>query len=206
MQQICDSRLVAILRHVPLAQLSQTVEALYVGGVRCIEIAADSPETLDGVKMLAQQWGDRMLVGAGTVLTREAARQYVDAGACFILSPIYDEAVIKETLDVGALPIPGIYTPTEAMQAVRYGATMVKLFPAVTVGSAFIRQVLAPLPELQIMAVGGVDVDNAAAFIAAGAVAVGIGSQLANLKLIEADDFTALQARAEAFVHAVSGI
>ena len=211
LQQIKATGLVAILRHVKQEQLPQVAEALYAGGVRCVEVTANSENAVACVQWLSEQWGERMMIGAGTVIRRQDVRLFGLAGADFILSPVYDEVVMSEALEAGLLPVPGIYTPSEAMQAVRQMTAaglegpLVKLFPAVTVGPEYIIQVRAPLPDLHIMAVGGIDAHNAAAFVDAGAAVLGVGSQLADPQLIDAGNFAMLQARAAVFVAAVRG-
>jgi len=131
------------------------------------------------------------------VLAREEVVRATDLGVEFIVSPILDENVIDASLEASLLPLPGIYTPTEAIIATRLGAPAVKLFPADVVGPAFVRSVLAPLPTLKIVPTGGVTVDLARAFAVAGAWAVGVGGPLVG------GDVSSLEGRARAFVAAM---
>jgi 2-dehydro-3-deoxyphosphogluconate aldolase/(4S)-4-hydroxy-2-oxoglutarate aldolase len=180
LDQIKTHRVVAILRGCDPAHVLPIVEALYAGGIRLLEITLNSRDALNAIKETSKQWGDKLVVGAGTVLTPDEARSAVDAGARFILSPTLDIATIERTNALGALSIPGAFTATEILTAWRNGAGMVKVFPA-SVGPAYLRDLRGPLPQIPLMPTGGVNLENIRQFAKAGAAAFGIGSALVRL-------------------------
>ncbi|MFT4025098.1 MAG: bifunctional 4-hydroxy-2-oxoglutarate aldolase/2-dehydro-3-deoxy-phosphogluconate aldolase [Flavihumibacter sp.] len=179
LQTIYNKKVIAILRGVDFDALLPVAEALYEGGLRLLEITLNSPRALEGIAQLNAQFGkrpDKMLIGAGTVLDVDAARAAIDAGAKFIISPNTDAATIRQTLASGVLSLPGAYTATEIVTAHRAGGQIIKVFPAAD--PAYFRNLKAPLDHIPMMPTGGVNIDNIAAFKAAGAVAFGIGSAL----------------------------
>ena len=161
-----------------------------------MEITVDSPESFEIIQRLARKYGDQAVIGAGTVLDGQTARMAIHHGAEFIFSPNLKQDVIQTALRYGKQPVPGIFTPTEIVQAVEWGAQLVKLFPASSVGANFIKDVMAPLPHVSIIPTGGVNLENAAEFIAAGAVAVGIGRNL----VPSWDDYEGIESRAREYV------
>lgn len=177
LQQILDDKLVAILRGCDPDRVPDIAAALYDGGVRLLEITLNSPGALGAIRQVAATMGDRLLVGAGTVLTPEEAAAAIGAGARFILSPSLDIATIQQTRRLGAVSIPGAFTATEILSAYRNGADIVKVFPA-SVGVHYFRDLRGPLPQIPLMPTGGVNLDNIRDFQKAGAVAFGIGSAL----------------------------
>jgi 2-dehydro-3-deoxyphosphogluconate aldolase / (4S)-4-hydroxy-2-oxoglutarate aldolase len=189
---------VAILRGGDPASLEPTLDALIAGGVRAIEISLTTTNAFDRIARAVKHAGGRASIGAGTVLDRVEVERVADLGATFIVSPILDAQVIDASLAGGLLPLPGVYTPTEAVTATRFGAPAVKLFPADSVGPAFVRALLAPLPALKIVPTGGVTLDLAREFATAGAWAIGVGGPL-----IGAGIGPPLEARARAFVAAM---
>ena len=176
-QQIKQYRVVAILRGCDPAHILPIVEALYAGGIRLLEITLNSRDALSAISEVGRKWGDRLVVGAGTVLSPEEAESAVAAGARFILSPSLDIPTIRKTKELGALSIPGAFTATEILTAWRNGADMVKVFPA-SVGPAYFRDLRGPLPHIPLMPTGGVNLENIRQFQKAGAAAFGIGSAL----------------------------
>ncbi len=177
---ILEHKIVAIMRGMPAKDAVNLATALYKGGINILEITLNSPNALQVIEELSQQFKDTMLIGAGTVLTAEEANDAINAGAQFIISPALDADVITTTKDAGKVSIPGAYTPTEIVQAHRSGADIIKVFPAPN--AAYIKNILAPLNTLKLMPTGGVNVDNIKEYAAAGAVAFGIGSSLVNSK------------------------
>jgi len=175
-------RLIVVLRRIePMERLVSTVRELIEMGARIFEVTMDASEA--GAALLAVRQGlsasdGACLVGAGTVRTPEQLEAAIAAGADFGVSPILDTAVLSAALAANLPFIPGAYTPTEADAAWRAGATFVKLFPASSLGPSHLRELRGPLGEIEVIPTGGIDVGNAAAFLAAGAVAVGIGSAL----------------------------
>lgn len=153
------------------------VAALAEGGVRLLEVTLNSPGALDHIRRISETMGDRLLVGAGTVLTPAEAELAIDAGAKFILSPSLDLETIEVTKELGAVSVPGAFTATEILTAWRNGADIVKVFPA-SVGASYFKDLRGPLPQIRLMPTGGVNLNNIREFSAAGAAAYGIGSAL----------------------------
>jgi 2-dehydro-3-deoxyphosphogluconate aldolase / (4S)-4-hydroxy-2-oxoglutarate aldolase len=176
---ILAGRTIAIGRGLDPGRTMAIAEGLAAGGVGAFELTLNSPGALDAIGRLAARFSaDALVIGAGTVLTAEAAEAAIDAGARFIVMPNVDPAVIEVVVTRGIPAFPGCFTPSEALLAWRAGASAVKLFPASAVGPTFIREMRGPFPEIPIVPTGGITIDNAPAFISAGAVAVGIGSWL----------------------------
>jgi 2-dehydro-3-deoxyphosphogluconate aldolase/(4S)-4-hydroxy-2-oxoglutarate aldolase len=176
-EQILRYQIVAILRGCVPERVPEIAAALAEGGIKLLEITLNSPGAADLIRRLAVTMGDRLLIGAGTVLTAAEAEMAVDAGAKFILSPSLDAGIIKVTKGLGAVSIPGAFTATELLTAWRSGADIVKVFPA-SVGAQYIRDLRGPLPQIPLMPTGGVNLQNIREFRAAGAAAFGIGSSL----------------------------
>lgn len=191
--------IVAIIRGSFLNHIEDIVGKLVEGGVRAIEISLTSPDALEQIKRAVAAAGPRAAVGAGTVLGPEEVEEVYRLGGTFVVSPVVDEAVIAASLDRSMLPIPGAFTPTEIMKAVRLGAPAVKLFPADALAPVFVRAILAPLPGLKLVPTGGVTLERAREFAAAGAWAVGVGSPLVSTPL----DTSALAGCASQFVRAM---
>jgi 2-dehydro-3-deoxyphosphogluconate aldolase/(4S)-4-hydroxy-2-oxoglutarate aldolase len=173
------TRVMAILRGPDPSEVERLAHILVEGGIRCLEVTLTTPRALDLVGQLRVDLPPSVTIGAGTVITVAQARDAVNAGAEFLVSPSTDAEVIGVGLANETPCYPGAWTPTEIVEAWRSGACAVKLFPAVTGGPAYLRQVRQPLPDIPLIAVGGVDPDNAREYLCAGAVAVGIGSGLA---------------------------
>ena len=175
-------RLIAVLRRVePRDRLIALLDELVGDGVHIFEITWDAVEPAADLAAARERLGDRGRVGAGTLRTADHVREAVEAGATFGVSPVLDPAVLEAAHDAGLPFIPGAYTPTEADAAWRAGATFVKLFPASSLGPSHVRELRGPLSEIETIATGGVDGSNAAAFLAAGATAVGVGSALVRM-------------------------
>jgi len=197
---ILEHRIVAILRGCDPEHVLPIGEALYAGGIRLLEITLNSPGAFEAIEAAAATLGDRMAIGAGTVLEAAEATSAIAAGAKFILSPSLDAAVIRRTIDLGAVSIPGAFTPTEIFEAWRKGAHLVKVFPA-SIGPAWFRDIRGPLPQIPLMATGGVSVSNIRDFDKAGAVAFGIGSSLVSpVPDLTPEHLHALKIKAKAFV------
>lgn len=175
---IRETGVIAILRATSPIELVHVAEAMAVGGIEAIEVSMTTPDAIDVLMRAKQSAFGGVAFGAGTVLDVATARRVLDAGADFVLSPAYDPAVIATCLERGVPVIPGCLTPTEMVSASAAGASMIKVFPASIGGPHLIKDILSPLPHLQLIAVGGVDHRNAADYIRAGASAVGVGSSL----------------------------
>ncbi|NBB52492.1 2-dehydro-3-deoxy-6-phosphogalactonate aldolase [Rhizobium sp. CRIBSB] len=171
--------LVAILRGLRPQEAVAVGEALVEAGFVCLEVPLNSPEPFDSIARLRRALGDRAIVGAGTVLTADDVERVVEAGGQIVVSPNTDAAVIRATVEAGLLSFPGIFTPTEAFAALAAGAHALKLFPAEVAGPAGLKAIRAILPGAQrVYAVGGVDADSVATWLAAGASGFGLGSSL----------------------------
>lgn len=171
--------LVAILRGITLTEIDATADALLEAGLRLIEVPLNSPDPLRSIERLAHRVGKEAIVGAGTVLTEDAAAAVREAGGQLIVAPNSDVAVIARGVALGLTVLPGYLTPTEAFQALRAGAHGLKLFPAEAAAPAVLRAQRAVIPaEVPILVVGGIDADNLAVWHAAGANGFGIGSSL----------------------------
>ena len=200
---IRSTGVVAIMRAHSSHQLIASADAIKAGGVRVIEVTMTTPGALGVIEEATQRYGDEVLFGAGSVLDTETARAAILAGAGFVVAPTLKVEMV-ELCNRYSIPVmPGIMTPTEALTAWEAGADMVKLFPASFGGPAMIKAIRAPLPQLEIVPVGGVDLDTAAEFIRMGAAALGVGSSLVNQKLLDAGDMDELERRAVAFIAAV---
>ena len=203
LQQILANKIVAIIRGVHPDHVLKIVNALYDGGVKVMEITLNSPKALAVIESLCDQVGDKVLIGAGTVLDAATARAALLAGAQFIISPTLDTGTIKMTRRYGAVSIPGAYTPTEILDAYVNGGDIIKVFPASS-GAGYFKDISGPLPHIPLMPTGGVTLENIRQFRQAGAVAFGIGSALvdARQEVTEAG-LQQLTGRASNFVQAV---
>src|SRR6266480_276066 len=179
--------------------------ALAAGGVDVVEVTLTTPGALEAIAKLASDEGLKgCMIGAGTVLDVKAARDVIARGARFVVSPAFDRFVVRYCRDHHVPCLPGAFTPTELLEAWRAGATAVKLFPASTLGPAYLREVLAPLPFLRVVPSGGVTLENTAEWIRAGAAAVSVGGALVSAKLVRDQAWADLTARARALVECVA--
>lgn len=203
LSQILEHKIIAIIRGANPADVLKIAEALYKGGIRILEVTMNSAQPLTVIKELNDKFGDRMIIGAGTVLDVESAKKAVAAGAGFILSPIVDAEVIKIAKSLGVVNIPGAYTATEIYYAYKNGADIVKVFPATS--PSYLKDIAGPLPQIPLLPTGGVTLENIKEFKKAGAVGFGIGSALVNTKEeVTSEYLTKLTAKAQEFVKAVN--
>lgn len=196
MRRVLDCGIVAVVRSAESAPLVDVCRALADGGVDVAEITFTVPDALDVLKAARKALGDRMLLGAGTVLDPETARAAFLAGAEYIVSPSLDLEVIAMARRYGKLVMPGCFTPTEITKAWQAGADIIKVFPAEVVGPAFFKAVRGPLPQVRMMPTGGVDLNTAASFLEAGACCLGIGSQLIDPKAVSSRKFELISEKA----------
>jgi len=203
--KILKHKIVAIIRGADPADVLKISEALYVGGIRILEITMNSLDPLEAIKETADKLGDKMVIGAGTVLDAKTARAAILAGAQFILSPIVDIDVIKTVKSYGAVAIPGAHTPTEIVHAFKNGGDIIKVFP--TTSPDYIRDILGPLPHIPLLPTGGINLENIKQYKQAGAVGFGIGSSLVNTKRTVTDEYLAeLTQNAMKYVQAIADI
>ena len=186
----------AILRADGPGAAVATAEALAAGGIPTLEVTCDSPGALDMIRTITQSLGDKVFVGAGTVLDAATAQAALDAGARFLVSPHIDADLVSSFTRRGVPWIPGAFTATEVLLAWRAGAVVVKLFPAGSVGPGYIKDLLGPLRDVPLLPTGGVTLENAASFLQAGAWGLGMGSALVSPQLVAEGRFDELQARA----------
>lgn len=199
-------RLVAVIRANTPADALFAARAMAAAGVRGIEITFTVPDAAASIRDAIRILPPEVIVGAGTVLTVEQAREALDAGARFLVSPVGDEWLVRMGHDAGALVSIGGLTPTEIVAAARMGADYVKLFPGESLGGpAYLKHLRGPLPDIPLMVTGGVTRENAAAYLAAGAQSVGLGSDLMPKALIAAGDFDGLVRHAQGVVASVLG-
>jgi 2-dehydro-3-deoxyphosphogluconate aldolase / (4S)-4-hydroxy-2-oxoglutarate aldolase len=189
----------------PSPQLAiRAAEAVLAGGISIFEITMTVPDAAGVIRALRDRFGDRALVGAGTVLSAADARHCIEAGARFVVSPGLDLATIEATHAAGLPIMPGALTPTEVITAWKAGAEMVKIFPASAMGGPkYLRALRGPLPQVKLLPTGGVNESTAGEYIAAGAAALGVGSELVDMAALKAGDDAAITARARALVAAV---
>jgi 2-dehydro-3-deoxyphosphogluconate aldolase/(4S)-4-hydroxy-2-oxoglutarate aldolase len=193
LRHVLDCGIVAVVRSPDSAQLVETVRALADGGVSVAEITMTVPGALDVLRQVRQALGDRVLLGAGTILDPETARAAMLAGAEYIVAPTVNLDVIRLCQRYDKLVMPGAFTPTEVLAAWEAGADIVKVFPAEVLGPAFFKALRGPLPQIRLMPTGGVDLTTAAAFLKAGACCLGIGSQLVEPAAVAARNFDRLR-------------
>jgi 2-dehydro-3-deoxyphosphogluconate aldolase/(4S)-4-hydroxy-2-oxoglutarate aldolase len=190
---------VAIMRAKSPDQLLAAADAIKAGGVNAIEVTITTPGALEVISQAAARYGADVLFGVGSVLDPESARAAILAGAQFVVCPTLNVKTIELCKRYSVPVMPGAYTPTEILAAWEAGADIVKVFPASMGGPAYIKAVKAPLPQIKLMPVGGVDLDTTADFIRAGCEIVAVGSALVNQKLLDAREFDTISERARRF-------
>ena len=202
--RILSGGVIAIVRGDFRGQLLPMAEVLVEAGVPAIEVTMNSPDALAAIKELVQAVGVRLLVGAGTVIDPADVNRIAAVGGRFIVAPNVDAAVIQAAKEAGLLAIPGGYTATEIVTAWQWGADLVKLFPASAGGPGYLRAMRGPLSHIPLVPTGGVSSENAAAFMAAGAAALGIGGSLVNPDVLETGGLERLRERARLLMAAVA--
>ena len=201
---VTSSGVVAVIRIEDPAQLIKVAEALKAGGIESIEFTMTTPRAIEMIAQAVDRLGDEVLIGTGTVLDAETARAAILAGAAFVVAPNLDLRVIELCRRYGVVVVPGCLTPTEILTAWTAGADLVKVFPASVMGPAYLKAILAPLPQVRLLPTGGIDLENVGDFVAAGAAAVGVGGSLVDGKAVREGRFDVITQRAEAFVAAVA--
>ncbi len=194
-ETILEKKIIAICRLVPVNKILETGWALYKGGVRLVEVTfqeGHAEETMESIRKLTAEFGEKLLVGAGTVTSADQVEKAADAGALYIISPNTDPDVIRKTKELGLVSIPGAMSPSEMLQAWNCGADFVKIFPAAQLGVSYIKAVRAPIDNIPLLAVGGIDKSNMQDFINVGILGFGIGSNIVDKKLIAAGEFDKL--------------
>jgi 2-dehydro-3-deoxyphosphogluconate aldolase/(4S)-4-hydroxy-2-oxoglutarate aldolase len=203
LEEVAAAGVVAVIRAPSPDVLPDIARALLEGGVPAIEVTMTTPKAIRGIEKLADQVGDKAVIGVGTILDAATAADAIHAGAQFVVSPTFDPDVVATTLRYGKISIPGAFTPTEIMRAWSAGADVVKVFPSTTLGPGYFKDVLAPLPQIKLTPTGGVDVKNAGEWIKAGAEFVGAGSALVTKDAMAKGDWNSISSNARAFVDAI---
>jgi 2-dehydro-3-deoxyphosphogluconate aldolase/(4S)-4-hydroxy-2-oxoglutarate aldolase len=195
---------IAVIRAKSPEQVLPLAESLLQGGIIAIEITMTTPNAIEAIRDASAKFAERALIGVGTVLDPETARAAVAAGAQFVVTPVTRPEIVAAVREARRdVPVMlGAYSPTEAQLAHQSGADYIKIFPADTLGPAYIKAIRAPLPHLKIVPTGGVDLKTIGGFFKAGCVAVGVGSSLLDPRLIEEKNWGELTRRAAEFVAA----
>src|SRR5947199_6493938 len=203
LRHVLDAGIVAVVRSPDSQQLVEVTRALADGGVTVVEITMSVPNALEVLRRVRAALGDRVLLGAGTVLDSETARAVLLAGAEYVVAPTLNLDVIRVCQRYSKLVMPGAFTPTEILTAWEAGADVVKVFPAEVVGPAFFKALRGPLPQVRLMPTGGVDLSTAAAFLQAGACCLGVGSQLVEPRAVAERNFDRIRQLARQYVEIV---
>lgn len=196
---VSTTRIIAILRGDLQGRELEIVQALVDGGITAVEVSVVTPGYAQAIQRLSERFRDRAAIGAGTVLTADQLQTVYQAGASFVVSPNVAQEIICKTRELGMASFPGAYTPTEIVLAAQLGAHAVKVFPAVSLGPPYFRALQGPLPDVKLIPTGGIHLGNMADYFAAGAFAVGIGSELVGAPEILNHDTDALVRKAMDF-------
>jgi 2-dehydro-3-deoxyphosphogluconate aldolase/(4S)-4-hydroxy-2-oxoglutarate aldolase len=199
-ERIAEAGVVAVIRLKDPDRLRAVVDAIADGGVRALEVTMTVPGAVELIRQLSAAMPAGFLLGAGTVVDADTAARVIDAGAQFVVSPVFRPAVIEACHERAVPAMPGCFTPTEILNAWEAGADVVKVFPATALGPGYLKDVRGPLPDVKLMPTGGVTLDNAGDWIRAGAVAVGVGTALLDARAIAAGEYSVLRANAERIV------
>jgi 2-dehydro-3-deoxyphosphogluconate aldolase/(4S)-4-hydroxy-2-oxoglutarate aldolase len=205
-EKIIDLKAVAVIRMQDPSKLIKVAEAIHDGGVKAIEITMTVPNAIETIALASKEIGSKVLIGVGSILNSEMAQKAIEAGAQYVVSPIFKEDIIKQSHQNDIPAMPGTFTPTEAQLAWEAGADVIKLFPADVLGMAFIKGVKAPMPHLKVMPTGGVSLTNAGEWLKAGACAVGVGSALIDKKAIEEENYSVLTRNAEQIMESINSV
>jgi len=203
-KQIRDIGIIPVVRATSADEAMRAIDAIREGGVSVLEITMTVPGAVSVIEQLAKNYGNDVLVGAGTVLDPETARACILSGAKFVVSPALNVETIECCRRYGVAVMPGALTPTEVVQAWTAGADFVKVFPAGALGGAsYLKALKAPLPQIELVPTGGVSLKTAADFIKAGASALGVGADLVDLKAVRDGQASIITERAKQYVEIV---
>jgi 2-dehydro-3-deoxyphosphogluconate aldolase/(4S)-4-hydroxy-2-oxoglutarate aldolase len=199
---LTEPGIIAVVRAQKAEQVAPLSEALLAGGVVAIEITLTTPNAFQAIREARTKFGDRAAIGVGTVLDAAACRAALEAGAEFVVTPVCRPELVPIVHSAGRPIMLGAFSPTEAQTAYEAGADFIKIFPADSLGPAYIKALRAPLPHLRIVPTGGVEVHNVRDFLQAGCAALGVGSALVSAKILQVADWQELSRRAGDFVRA----
>ena len=207
---ILEHKIISIVRGMDEEKAMKIADALYEGGIRLVEVTFNQKDpsthkvSAAAIRAIKEKYEGKMLVGAGTVTTVELVELAASAGAAYIISPDTDPEVIRRTKELGLVSLPGAYTATEAKIAHNAGADFVKLVPCIEGAPAYLKALCAPLNHIKFLAVGGVNADNCAEFMKAGAVGVGVGGSLVNKKWVDAGEYWRITEEAKRFIENIN--
>ena len=205
-QRILETRFIAVIRAQSSEQLIDVGWALQEGGCDLIEVTMTTPDALGVIERTVSELGEKVLIGAGSVLDSETARAAILSGAEYVVSPITDYDVIDMAHRYDKVVMPGAFTPTEVFDAYRAGADFVKIFPAEVGGPPYLKALKAPMPQLSLVPTGGVDLDTIIDFLKAGADACGVGSSLVKKEALASGNMDEIKNTAAAFLDKVRSV
>jgi 2-dehydro-3-deoxyphosphogluconate aldolase / (4S)-4-hydroxy-2-oxoglutarate aldolase len=204
LQEILKRKAIAVLRVKEEEKLQRVIEAIYSGGVSVIEITMTVPNAVQLIEQMNEKLDKNIIIGVGSVLNSKTAEDAIEAGAKYVVSPIFKKEIIETAHKFDVPAMPGCFTPSEIQTAFEWGADIVKVFPADIVGMEFFKAILAPMPHLKLMPTGGVSLSNAGEWLKAGACAVGIGSALLDKKAIQENNYLKLIENAKLIIKSIS--
>ncbi|RJQ63690.1 MAG: bifunctional 4-hydroxy-2-oxoglutarate aldolase/2-dehydro-3-deoxy-phosphogluconate aldolase [Stygiobacter sp.] len=204
LEEILKRKSVAVIRLKDADKLKKVIEAIALGGVSVAEVTMTVPNAIGLIKQITQELSEDIIVGVGSVLNADTAKQAIEAGAKYVVSPVFKKEIIDAAHAYDVPAMPGCFTPTEVLTAYEYGADVVKVFPADVLGIPFFKGILAPMPHLKLMPTGGVSLTNAGDWIKAGAVAVGIGSALLDKDAIDSENYSKLTENAKLITQSIN--
>jgi 2-dehydro-3-deoxyphosphogluconate aldolase/(4S)-4-hydroxy-2-oxoglutarate aldolase len=206
LDEIFKRKAVAVLRVKEEDKLKKVIEAIAEGGVSVAEITMTVPNAIKLIEKMSQELDENIIIGVGSVLSKEVAEEAIKAGAKYVVSPILKKEIIEMARKYDVPVMPGCFTPTEIYSAFEMGADISKVFPADIVGVPFFKAILAPMPHLKLMPTGGVSLTNAGDWIKAAACAVGIGSALLDDKAIKEQDCLKLTENAKTIMNSINAV
>jgi 2-dehydro-3-deoxyphosphogluconate aldolase/(4S)-4-hydroxy-2-oxoglutarate aldolase len=206
LDEIFKRKAVSVLRVKEEDKLKKVIEAIAEGGVSVAEITMTVPNAIKLIEKMSQELDENIIIGVGSVLSKEVAEEAIKAGAKYVVSPILKKEIIEMAQKYDVPVMPGCFTPTEIYSAFEMGADIAKVFPADIVGMPFFKAILAPMPHLKLMPTGGVSLTNAGDWLKAGACAVGIGSALLDDKAIKEENYLKLTENAKTIMNNINSV
>lgn len=197
LEKLLENGVIAVVRIKDQKKIRSAIDAIQLGGIKCIEITMTVQGAIEIIREYVSMTSADLIIGAGTVTDQETAKLVIEAGAKFVVSPILNPAIITYCKERDVVCIPGCYTPTEIFNAWNLGADIIKVFPAQGLTPRYFNDLAGPFPQIKLMPTGGVTIENIGEWIATGAVAVGIGSELLDKEAIEAGQFGVLTKKAQ---------
>lgn len=194
---ILEEKAVAVIRLEDSNKLKKVIDALSIGGIKIAEITMTVPNAIELIKKISDEVSSDIIIGVGSVLNSKTAKEAINAGAKYVVSPVLKEEIIETSHEYDIPVMPGCFTPTEILKAHEFGADIIKVFPADVLGMNFFKGVLAPMPFLKLMPTGGVTLNNVQDWLKCGAVAVGLGTSLLNKEAIENNNYEVITRNAK---------